>query len=121
MMCTKTIFLNLMMVKVRELTESERCIILGQVRAGRRQRDIALAMGVSQSTVSHIAVKFRIHNTVSNLPRSGRPKVTSPREDRRMVRLAFQQRFTTGKNFNHKKSLTQKITSDGFNFCSSIN
>ena len=96
------------MVKVRELTESERGIILGQVRTGRRQRDIALAMGVSQSTVSHIAVKFRIHNTVSNLPRSGRPKVTSPREDRRMVRLAFQQRFTTGKNFNHKKSLTQK-------------
>ena len=46
------------MVKVQKISESERIIILGQVRAGRRQRYIALNMGLSQSTVSHIAVKF---------------------------------------------------------------
>ena len=63
------------MVKVPELTESERGIILGQVRAGRRQRDIALAMGVSQSTVSHIAVKFRIHNPIPTQTDSREPSL----------------------------------------------
>ena len=84
------------MVKTRELSESERRIIVGQYRAGVKQRDIAVNMHCSQSTVSRTISKFRNHQTLKNLPKSGRPKVTTPREDRSMVRYALRQRFSTG-------------------------
>ena len=85
------------MVKTRELTESERGMVVGQYRAGRRQVDIAINMRCSQSTVSRILAKFRTHNTLKNLPKSGRQPVTTPREDRAMVRFALRQRFVSGK------------------------
>ena len=84
------------MPKVRDLTEGERGIVWGQVEAGIRQRIIAQNMGISQSAVSKIATKYRNHNTLKNLPRSGSPPVTSPRENRAMTRLAARLRFITG-------------------------
>ena len=80
-----------------EISIVDRAIIVGQLRAGKRQQEIAVNMGVSQSAVSRIKKKFETHQTVNNLPRSGRPRVTDPREDRAMSRIAIQNRFTSGR------------------------
>ena len=84
------------MVKTRELSVAERGMIVGQYRAGVRQSVIAINMQCSQSTVSRVISKFRVHVTLKNLPKSGRPCVTTPREDRYMVRVALRNRFVTG-------------------------
>ena len=84
------------MAHQHEISLVDRGIILGQLRSGRRQTDIALNMGVSQSAVSRIKSKFANHNTVQNLPRSGRPRVTSAREDQMMARYARRTQFTSG-------------------------
>ena len=81
-----------------EISVINRGIILGQLRAGVKQIDIAVNMGVSQSAVSRKKSKFAAHQTVKNLPRSGRPRVTTAREDRLITRRALQMRFTNGKN-----------------------
>ena len=82
------------MVKTRELTESERGMVVGQYRAGRRQVDIAINMRCSQSTVSRILAKFKTQTTLKNCQNQ---PVTTPREDRAMMRFALRQRFVSGK------------------------
>ena len=79
------------MAHQHEISEIDGGIIIGQLRAGKRQRDIALNMGVSQSAVSRIKTKFANHQTVKNLPRTRRPRVTSGREDRMLARFAQQE------------------------------
>ena len=81
------------MVKTRELSVAERGMIVGQYRAGVRQSVIAINMQCSQSTVSRVISKFRVHATLRNLRN---PCVTTPREDRYMVRVALRNRFVTG-------------------------
>ena len=71
-----------------ELSECDRAQIVGQIRLGLKQSDVAETFNITQSAVSKICSKFRNHGHVKNLPRPGRPRVTTRREDRHMVRQA---------------------------------
>ena len=71
-----------------ELTECVRGQIVGQIRLGLRQSDVAETFNITQGAVSKICAKFRNSGHVKNFPRSGRPRVTTRREDRQMVRQA---------------------------------
>ena len=46
------------MAHQHETSKINREIIIGQLRAGKRQRNIALNMGVSQSAVSRVKTKY---------------------------------------------------------------
>ena len=82
---------------IREISLTDRGIIIGKLQSGMKQRDIAIQHGINQSTVSKIKHKFIRTGDIKNMPRSGRPKVTTVQEDRYMSNLASRQRRLTGK------------------------
>ena len=64
-----------------EVTPLQRAIAIGQLQAGRRQRDVAMSIGVTQSAISKLWTKYRRTGDVKDCPRAGRPKVTTVGED----------------------------------------
>ena len=63
------------------LNKSQRVIAIGMLEAGLIHVDIAEHFGVSRGTITHLAARYRVHGTVDDLPRSGRPRVTTPVPD----------------------------------------
>ncbi len=66
--------------------------MIGQLDAGVNQGDVARRFGVSQSTVSRLRQKFRDTGDVKDRPRSGRPRVTTPQQDRYIQLTALRNR-----------------------------
>ena len=58
---------------------------IGRLQAGQRQA-VAHALNVSQSTISRLWNRFRQSGSTADAPRSGRPRVTTPAQDR-FIRL----------------------------------
>ena len=54
---------------------------LGMFESGRRQSDVANALGVSLSVFSRLAKRQRETETLNERPRSGRPRKTLPADD----------------------------------------
>ena len=59
---------------------------IGRLQAVQRQADAAHALNVSQSTISRLWNRFRQSGSTADTPRSGRPRVTTPAQDR-FIRL----------------------------------
>src|ERR1700683_5299500 len=70
--------------KYRELTNCERGQIIGFKKAGWSERKIAREVGCSQSQVNYTWNKFQVTNDIKNRSRSGRPRCTTVRQDRRI-------------------------------------
>ncbi|KAL7828173.1 hypothetical protein AOLI_G00313250 [Acnodon oligacanthus] len=64
------------------LTDLDRAQAIGQLQAGVPQNQVAASFGVSPSTISKLKAKVHITGDVRDRPRSGRPKKTTPQEDR---------------------------------------
>ena len=81
-----------------KLTTIQRAQIIGLYDVpGQTPATIAQRFGVSKSTVTRLRQKYLQTNDVVDLPRSGRPRVTSERENRFIQRTANQNRFQTGR------------------------
>ena len=80
----------------------ERWRIIGLSEMGVKQEDIAQRFGVNQSVVSRLISKHAATGDVADRPRSGRPKVTTPREDRRIINLARRNRFKPATKIRHE-------------------
>ena len=67
----------------------DRARAIGHLEAGLKQRDVAVLFGVSQSTLSKLRLRDRDTLDVKNMPRRGRPCITTDRVDRsiRLVNL----------------------------------
>ena len=59
---------------------------IGRLQAGQRQADVTHALNVLQSTISRLWNRFRQSGSTADAPRSGRPRVTTPAQDR-FIRL----------------------------------
>jgi len=66
------------------------------VQSGMGYRAVARQLGINHSEVSRLMAKFRQTGDVVDLPRSGQPRKTTPRQDRRLVRMAIQERDSSG-------------------------
>ena len=66
---------------------------LGNLEAGMDARQVARAFGVHVSTIYSLTDRFLQNNNVVDHPRSGRPRVTSQRQDRNIVRTHMRDRF----------------------------
>ena len=64
------------------LSNLEKARAIGQVEAGVPQNQVAALFGVSPGTISKLKAKFRETGDAKDRPRSGRPKKTTPQEDR---------------------------------------
>lgn len=75
-------------------------LIVKRLKSLISQRKAAQTIAYAQSTVREIWKKYRSSNDVKNLPRSGRPRATSSRQDRKLVNLAKSMRSCTSKQLN---------------------
>lgn len=73
----------------------ERWQAVGMNSAGLSNRRIAANFGVNNSVISRLLARHRHTGTVEDRPRSGRPRKTTPREDRYLNRQARLQPFST--------------------------
>lgn len=77
---------------MERLTEQQRWIGIGMLQTGSRQVDVARNLNVSQSVVSRLWNRYQNFRTVADLPRTGRPRVTTRRQDQLLVTQALRTR-----------------------------
>ena len=75
--------------------------IVGMWRAGKKQREISRILGVPQGTVSKVLRRFRNKGNVNPGVSTGRPKITSIREDRLLLRECQRNRTTSAETLRH--------------------
>lgn len=71
-----------------ELSESARASIITKRNNGALLRELAEEFGVNRSTIVSTISRWKSHQTTSSLPRSGRPPITTVREQRNLQRIA---------------------------------
>jgi transposase len=69
-------------IRSNRLTEGDRGRAVGMHEAGMSYFEIAAKLGCSKSSAQAVVKKFENTGSVKDLPKSGRPKKSSPREDR---------------------------------------
>jgi transposase len=77
------------------LTSIQRHHALGLLEAGGHVGNIAIRFGVHRRTISRLQTRFNVTGLVDDRPRSGRPHVTSRRQDRYIVVTHARDRFLT--------------------------
>jgi len=75
------------MRRSKQTTPRKRAVIVSYHKDELSIRKIANKCGVPKSTVAEIVKRFDITGKVDILKRSGRPKITSPRDDNMIKRL----------------------------------
>lgn len=64
------------------LSEADRNRIIGMLQAGLSKREVARRMNYTRATIYRTWARFQQLGNVRDLPRSGRPKVTTRNQDR---------------------------------------
>ena len=68
------------MVKLSSVDRArDRARVIGHLEAGWKQRDVAVLLGVSHSTLSKLRLRYRDTHDVKDMPTSGRPRITTDR------------------------------------------
>ena len=77
------------------MPENQRHEAIGRLAAWESSRDVAHHFNVHYTTIRRLV--DRVHHTVTvrDRPRSGRPRATTPREDRYLVTSSWRKRFRT--------------------------
>lgn len=94
----------------RRLTPQERLRAIGMIEAGSTHRQVAIALNRDHRIIDRLWDRYELTGTTTDRPRSGRPRVTSARDDRYLVNCALRQRsinsrrlreqFRAGTNIN---------------------
>lgn len=87
-----------------ELTTEQRAVIVDRIHSGQSQRQVAAALGVSRGAVERAISIHRTTGGFESLPRSGRPRSTTDRDDRILVRMSLTNRRLTAPDI--RKSLS---------------
>ena len=78
-----------------ELSQFDRASIITLWQEGLSRHQIATRLNMIRSTVSRTINRFEETGAVASRHRSGRPRVTTERQDRYIVQSARRNRFTT--------------------------
>ena len=70
----------------RKLTIAERWQAIGMLNTGMSSRNIALQFNVNHTVIGRLIQRYHQTGTVNDRRRSGRPRLTFPREDRLLTR-----------------------------------
>ena len=112
----------------RKLSETDRARALGCIDAGMRSREVARRFRTSHQTINRIVLHYRHSVQFKDLPRSGRPRVTTRAEDRYVTNVVARNRFVTGPEARSRlnaasgpgarpvsvKTVRNRICADGF-------
>uniref|UniRef100_A0A8C4Q1X5 Transposase IS30-like HTH domain-containing protein n=1 Tax=Eptatretus burgeri TaxID=7764 RepID=A0A8C4Q1X5_EPTBU len=75
------------------LSRDQRQCALGMLQGGLSYREVARHLGCSHQTISAQVDRDTLYNSADDRPRSGRPRVTTARQDRQMVLSHLRDRF----------------------------
>jgi hypothetical protein len=81
----------------RRLSILDRGIAMGMSKVGIIDEEIANDLNCAPKSIRELKKKVEIHQTLEDLPRKGRPKKTSPREDRTIKFNSLNNRKLTAK------------------------
>ena len=95
---------------------------------GQSQRDIADALGMTQGAVSKILRRHQETGTVRHRSRSGRPRISTLRDDRSLVRMSLRDRFLSAPRLRSEwvrqigrrssvRTVRRRLKSAGLNAC----
>lgn len=79
----------------KKLSEATKWQIVGAVKAGMNNSEVARTLNVSRKAVINVKRVYGATNDVKSAPISGRPRLTSPRTDRYLERCMMQNRTMT--------------------------
>ena len=77
------------------LNSEERARVLAMLECGRTQEQVARRFNVLRSTIPRLVRRVRVTGTFADRPRSGRPRVTSVRQDNFVRQHHLRDRFVT--------------------------
>ena len=77
------------------LSDAQRHEALGMLRANATVSAVARAFNVKRDTIQKLRIRFQASGSVSDTPRSGRPRVTTAVEDNRIRVTHLRDRFQT--------------------------
>jgi len=78
------------------LTEIQSPQNVALLETGLSQSAVAIRMGISRSTVSHVFSRYQETDSYHRRPDQGRPRVTTNRDDRNIVNEALFLFFSNG-------------------------
>ncbi|GFS70797.1 uncharacterized protein TNCV_1232011 [Trichonephila clavipes] len=73
---------HIVMAQMKHLNDFLRGRIIGRLECGRTQLEVSEKLGISQSVISRLWQRFLDDGNVSRCYSTGRPRVTTPNEDR---------------------------------------
>ena len=79
------------------LTEIQRGMALGLIEAGWTYRRIAIQLNCHHTTISNLHEKYLNRGIIKDLPKSGRPRVSTNREDGVIRAMVTRKPTITGK------------------------
>ena len=82
-----------LVVTMSLLLRNDRWSPVGMLESGLSQREVATHFNVHTNTIGRMWNRFRATETIDDRPRSGRPRVTTPRQDRYIHVVHLQNRF----------------------------
>ena len=82
----------------RQISEAQIWQLIGMHTTGMSFKSIGCQMGYHYTVVSRLVRKRTQTNNVKDLPRSGRPRVISDRDDRALQRMVRRMPFATSPN-----------------------
>ena len=91
------------------LTAEQRERAIGMLQLGASHSHVARIMGCSKKTITRLMTRFRTTGRTADRPRTGRPPVTTPQEDRHLRVLHLRNRFLTVTS-SATTSLTQQVS-----------
>ena len=77
------------------LNEDQRNNAIGRLQAGETQTHVSRVLNVSQSNISRLWDRYQQQGSTHDRRRSGRPRVTTPAQDRHIRLRHLRHRFTT--------------------------
>ncbi|KAK7111161.1 hypothetical protein V1264_010844 [Littorina saxatilis] len=87
----------------RKLSDLDRGRAIGWLQDGVAARQVAQRLAVAPSVIIRLKQRFHATGRVQERQRSGRPRVTTQREDRFIQRQAMQQRMATANNIMQRQ------------------
>ena len=107
------------------LTDRQKGMIEAWYGEGISKREIARRLGISDNTVRSNLKKLEERGSMANLPKSGRPRSTSARDDRFLVRTCCRNRFLTAPELRmelartgvdvHHSTVSRRLAAAGYN------
>uniref|UniRef100_A0A8C6VYB8 Transposase Tc1-like domain-containing protein n=1 Tax=Nothobranchius furzeri TaxID=105023 RepID=A0A8C6VYB8_NOTFU len=95
------------MPRSKEIQEQMRTKVTEIYRSGKGYKAISKALGLQRTTVRAIIHKWQQHETVVDLPRSGRPTKITPRSQRQLIREVTKDPRTTSKELQASLASTK--------------